>query len=114
MGVAAQLTGLKQLVLRGMPLLTNPIVLQLTALTALQELTLCPVRGDQSGRITHHGPVALQNKVRVVRCDSVDTRLKAPAGIHTEHSYPESARCGIMHRCSENPAVAAVWLFCHR
>jgi hypothetical protein len=39
-GVTAQLTRLKQLELRGLPQLSRPALLQLTALTALQEPTL--------------------------------------------------------------------------
>lgn len=38
--VAAQLTGLKQLVLGGLPWVADPVLLQLTTLTALEELLL--------------------------------------------------------------------------
>jgi hypothetical protein len=38
--VAAQLTGLKQLVLGGLPWVSNPVMLQLTALTALEGVLL--------------------------------------------------------------------------
>jgi hypothetical protein len=44
-GVAAQLTGLKQLVLQGLPQLTDPALLQLTALTALETLKLIQASG---------------------------------------------------------------------
>jgi hypothetical protein len=53
-GVTAQLTGLKCLRLLGLPQLTDPALLQLTALTVLDQL-------DLSSRV--HGRVYLTNKV---------------------------------------------------
>jgi hypothetical protein len=57
-GVTAQLTRLKQLQLRGLPQLSRPALLQLTALTGLQELKL-------HDRATPPVALELQNKVGV-------------------------------------------------
>jgi hypothetical protein len=61
-GVAAQLTGLKQLAVSGLPQLTDPTLLQLTALTALEALNLVgPSKGllGMSAR-----QIVLRSKVR--------------------------------------------------
>jgi hypothetical protein len=61
-GVAAQLTGLKRLALKCLSQLTDPALLQLTALTRLEELTLatCWQQGQPDAHIT------FQNKVRLL------------------------------------------------
>jgi hypothetical protein len=70
MGVAAQLSGLKQLVLWGLTALSDPVLLQLTALRALEELTLHAVNdtvtaSDMGGAYVLNRPtMKLMNKVR--------------------------------------------------
>jgi hypothetical protein len=62
LGVAAQLTGLRQLTLEYLPPLTHPALLQLTALTGLEQLVLRVDFRDVEAR-THTTKLVLQNKV---------------------------------------------------
>jgi hypothetical protein len=57
LSVAAQLTGLKQLVLQGLSQLQDTALLQLTALTALEELELSSWGNTRAGLHCIHNKV---------------------------------------------------------
>jgi hypothetical protein len=74
MQVVAQLTGLKHLTLAGLPrlLVSDPTLLQLTALTGLEVLSLFSRPDVNMERVAYYLPydLVLQNKVSVLHHNS--------------------------------------------